>query len=454
MRITLIYPTVGRKPGQKYIKSWQMEPLAIAVLAGLTPEHIDLKFYDDRLEEIPYDEETDLVGISVETFSAKRAYEIAYEFKKRDVKVVMGGYHPTLIPDEVQQIADAIVVGEAEEIWPRLVADAEKNQLKKIYKGNNGSSLKGLVFDKSIFNGKRYFKLSLVETGRGCRFACNFCSITSFYKGQYRRRPTNEIVEEIKSLNTKYVFFVDDNIIADLDSAKALFRALIPLKIVWLSQASVNITQDPELLDLMVKSGCTGLLIGFESLNKENLALMNKNHNAYMENYEKPLRILKNKGIVLYGAFVIGYDYDDEDSVSEIVEFSIKQKLFLSAINHLLPFPGTPLYDSFKKDNRLLYKRWWLDKNYHFSDVPFQPKNLSPDRIRELCLRGRRNFYGLRSILKRSLDFRANCASLKAFMTYLSLNLLLGKEVNQKKGMPLGCRPELDFMADMENKVE
>jgi radical SAM superfamily enzyme YgiQ (UPF0313 family) len=254
-RLTLVYPCIGRFPGDRYVRSWQMQPLAMAVLAGLTPPAWDITFFDDRLEAIDYDAPADLVGISIETFTARRGYQIAAEYRRRGVPVVLGGYHATFCPEEAAAHADTVCIGEAEGVWPRILADATAGKLETAYRGDGARPLAGIVPDRRLFAGKPYFALALVETGRGCRFACNFCSISAFHQGTYRRRPIAEIVAELRALREKFVFFVDDNMIGDPQNARELFRALAPLGIRWVGQASLDIARDDELLSQLVASG-------------------------------------------------------------------------------------------------------------------------------------------------------------------------------------------------------
>lgn len=440
MNVTLVFPAVGQKKNAPYIKSWQMEPLAMAVLASLTPKDVNLCFYDDRIEIIPYDRPTDVVGLSVETYTAKRAYGIANEFRQRGIKVVMGGYHPTLVPDEALEHADAIVIGEAEGCWKRLLGDVERGTLKKVYQSEKSNGLKGIIPDRRIFQGKSYFDLTLIETGRGCPFQCNFCSVTAFHRGTYRRRPVSEIVAEIRSVGKKYIFFVDDNIIADQQSALELFEALIPLNINWISQGTLDIAKHDKMLALMAKSGCLGLLIGFESLSKENLVQMGKFHNSQFDDYLAVVRKFRDYGIVIYGTFVFGYDYDYEETFKKSLSLAKESQLFLAAFNHLVPFPGTPLYARLEQEGKLLYPKWWLDSNYCFGDVAFRPARMTAIELSEKCVWGRRKFFHPLSILKRGLDFQANCKTLKRVSTFLLTNLLLRKEIDERKGLPLGTR--------------
>lgn len=441
MRLTLIHPCIGKKKGQPYIKSWEMEPLPPAMIAALTPADVEIRFYDDRIEPIPYEEATDLVAISVETYTAKRAYQIATEYRKRGVPVVMGGFHATLMPDEVAEYAEAVVVGEAEGLWPQVIEDFRTGNLQKFYRLPARPSLQNVKPDRSIYRGKRYLPLGLIEAGRGCHFKCDFCAIQSYFNSTQTRRPTEDIIEEIKVLKKqgkKLFFFVDDNVTSNMEQAKELFRALIPLKIRWVSQASITATHDDEFMELLEASGCQGVLIGFESLNPQNLKTMNKGFNTVKGGFEHALAKLNQHKIRLYATFVFGYDEDTLDSFDQTVEFCIRHKIFMVAFNHLTPFPGTPLYERLEQEGRLLYDKWWLDDRYRYGDCPFEPKGgLTPDIIRDKCVESRKKFYSLSSIFKRTFD-RTNSGNFFMWRTFIFINLLLRREASQREGYPLG----------------
>ncbi|HEX2186949.1 MAG TPA: radical SAM protein [Chloroflexota bacterium] len=438
MRLTIIHPCVGRKAGAPYIRSWQMEPLAPAVLAGLTPPGVEVRFYDDRMEPIPYDAPTDLVAISVETYTARRAYQIASLYRRRGVPVVMGGFHATLVPEEVGEYAESIVVGEAEGLWPQVIEDVGQGRLRRVYRGERRPPLHGLTLDRAIFAGKRYLPIGLVEAGRGCHFRCEFCAIQSYFGSTQTRRPAEEIVEEIRRLDKKLIFFVDDNITSNMEQAKALFRALIPLKIRWVSQASINAAHDEEFLRLIKASGCQGLLIGFESLNPENLRRMRKSFNTMGGGYEVALANLRRHGIRLYVTFILGYDDDHRDTFEETLAFAMKHRFYMVAFNHLTPFPGTPLYRRLEAEGRLLFDRWWLHPEYRYGMVPFAPRGMTAEEVRRQCVRARERFYSLPSIVKRSLDFRVNSNSFFMWSNFFVINWLMRKEVTQRQDLPLG----------------
>jgi radical SAM superfamily enzyme YgiQ (UPF0313 family) len=439
MKLTIIHPCIGRKPGQKYIRTWQMESLPAATLAGLTPKDVEVRFYDDRMETIPFDETADLVAISVETYTAKRAYQIASEYRQRRVPVVMGGFHATLCPDEVARYAEAVVCGEAEQLWPHVIEDARHGRLEKFYRQAARPTLAGLKPDRSIFRGKRYLPIGLIEAGRGCHFKCDFCAVQTVFKSTQTRRPVADIIEEIKPLTRerKLFFFVDDNITSNLEQAKEFFRALIPLEIRWVSQSSINAAHDEEFLELLVRSGCQGVLIGFESLNPANLKDMNKAFNTMRGGFEKALANLRKHRVRVYGTFIFGYDRDTPESFAETVEFAREHSLYITAFNHLTPFPGTPLYKRLQDEGRLLYENWWLDDRYSYNRIPFQPRGMTPELLQRNCLAARREFYSWPSIAQRGFA-SVNRSNWFMWRNFYLINALHRNDVSLRDHYPLG----------------
>lgn len=440
MRLTLVHPCIGRRRGESYIRTWQMEPLAPATLAGLTPRdhETQIRFYDDRVEAIPFDEPTDLVALSVETYTARRSYQIASEFRRRGVPVVMGGFHPTLMPEEASEHAESIVIGEAEGVWPQVVNDFRNDRLQRVYRQPARPPLAGLSVDRSIFAGKRYLPIGLVEAGRGCHLRCEFCAVQAYFSNTQTRRPIEEILDEVRRIRRPLIFFVDDNITSNIEEAKEFFRALIPLKIRWVSQASINAAHDEEFLRLIKASGCQGLLIGFESLRPDTLRRMHKSFNLMGGGYERALANLNRHGIPLYATFILGYDEDDGDTLAEALAFAERHRFYIVAFNHLTPFPGTPLYARLQREGRLLYERWWLDPSYRYGMVPFAPRGLTAAQAADRCIEARQRFYRLSSILRRSRH--AGIADGNWFMWahFFSINLLFRAEVRQRRNFPLG----------------
>lgn len=438
MRLTLIQPAIGHRQNEAYVRSWQMEPLPIAALAGLTPSDIELRFYDDRMEKIPFDEPTDAVAIPVETYTARRAYQIASDYRQRGIPVILGGFHPSLVPDEASRFGDAIVIGEAETIWREVLDDLRHNTLKSRYKPER-SNLVGTRVDRSLFRGKRYLPIGLIETGRGCKFSCEFCSIQTFFDRTYRSRPIGDVINELTSLRgrNKLFFFVDDNLAGNITEAKELLTQIQPLDLRWITQMSINAAHDEEFISLLARSGCRGVLIGFESLDVENLRQMNKQVNTMkgVSGYSAALSNLRRAGISVYGTFVFGYDHDDAASFNKAVDFAQAEDMYVAAFNHLTPFPGTPLYERLRREGRLRYDAWWLNAEYRYNELPFLPKALSPEAVTRGCVAARRRFYGWPSIIKRSIRNRSDFFM---FRNFFPINALHRNEVSLRNGYPLG----------------
>jgi radical SAM superfamily enzyme YgiQ (UPF0313 family) len=332
-----------------------------------------------------------------------------------------------------------LVVGEAEKLWPNVIDDFRHGKLERIYRQRGRPSLDGVRADRSIFGGKRYLPVTLIEAGRGCHFRCDFCAIQAYFNSTQVRRPIDTILAEIEATRarTKLYFFVDDNITSNMDEAKEFYRALAALKIRWVSQASINVAHDEEFLDLIRRSGCEGLLIGFESLKPETLRMMGKRFNTMGGGYETALDNLRRHDIRLYTTFIFGYDHDTPQTLADTVDFAIQHRFYIAAFNHLTPFPGTPLYKRLQDNGQLLYESWWTDPSYGYNRIPFRPKKLAPEELQQLCIEARAKFYSYSSMLRRFLDpvNRSNAFMARNFPL---INFMLRREVEQRNNLPLG----------------
>ncbi|HET9552786.1 MAG TPA: radical SAM protein [Anaeromyxobacteraceae bacterium] len=438
MRLTLVQPCIGRRPGERYLRSWQMEPLPLAMLAGLTPKDVEVRVADDRFEPIPYDAPTDLVAISVETYTARRAYQIASEYRRRRVPVVMGGFHAMLAPDEVARHAESVVVGEAEALWPRVLDDWRHGKGERVYRAEGRPALGTARPDRSVYRGKRYLPVGLVEAGRGCPYRCDFCAIHSAYGPSRSPRPVDAVVADVleASAERRLVFVVDDNIAGDAGSATSagLLEALARHRRPWVTQCSLQGALDDGWAGRLARAGCVGVLIGFESLDPAVLRRMGKGFNT-PDRYRQAVATLRRHGIGVYGTFVLGYDGDGPGALDAAVDLAVEEAFFLAAFAPVVPFPGTPLYRRLEAEGRLLYERWWLDPTYRFGRAPYRPAGMTPEALREACLAARRRFYAAGSIARR---WRGSLGSARMALGYLFANLLHRREISQRDGHPLG----------------
>jgi radical SAM superfamily enzyme YgiQ (UPF0313 family) len=442
MKVTLIEPAMIKRQGLSEKPSWVLQPLSLAALAGLTPPGVEVEAVDDRIEAIDYDQPRDLVGLSVKTFTARRAYQIAAEFRRRGVPVILGGHHPTLLPEEAGRHADSLLLGEAEGVWDRVLADLRRGRLQPIYRQDETlprPELSALQADRGIFAGKRYLPVAMVESTRGCPFACNFCSVTAFFGRSFRHRPPQEVAAEVAALGTKFVFLVDDNIVGDREAAKQLCRALIPLRIRWISQASLTMTRDRELMRLMRDSGCAGVLVGIESLSRDNLRQIRKGWNTVGIGYEEALEIARDHGIAVVGSFILGMDEDSLETLDLLLEFAIRQRFFAVLFNLLTPYPGTELYEVFRRQGRLARPRWWDDPGYTYGSLVFEPKGMSGEALAQKRLQMYRDFYGTASLVRRLCEPRANARDLWHAFTFLAMNLPANREEVMRFGQALGA---------------
>jgi radical SAM superfamily enzyme YgiQ (UPF0313 family) len=438
-RVTLVHPVVGRRAGmRRYIRTWKMQPIPPALIASLVPPDVERRFYDDRLEPIPFDEPTDLVCISVETYTARRAYQIASEFRRRGVPVVMGGFHAALAPEEVSRFCESIVVGEAEEVFPRLLDDYRHGRADRVYQSTGRPALTATP-DRSIFAGKKYLPIGLVEFARGCRFKCDFCAITATFSAGQTHRSIDRVIEEVRRVRRpgQLIFFIDDNITSNLPAAKELWRALIPEKIRWVSQSAINVAYDDEALALMKRSGCQGVLVGFESLDPAALKQMNKSFNLMRGGPAAALSRFRAHGLRVYGTFIFGYDHDTPESFAESVRFAREEGLFIAAFNHITPFPGTPLYRRLEDEGRLRYDAWWLDPRYRYNEVPFNPAGMGHEELSARCVAARKEFYGWPSIAQRAAK-RVNRSDPWMLANFLAINAMHQVDVSGRNGLPLG----------------
>lgn len=382
--------------------------LSLTTVASLISSDIDVRILDARVEEVDYDAEVDLVGITGLTYEIPSAYEIADGFRSRGVKVVMGGIHVSSLPDEALRHADSLIIGEAELVWDRLIDDFKKGELKPIYRAESMLDLNNLAIPRrDLLNKDMYTSFSTLQATRGCPFTCDFCTVTNFFGNKYRLRPVEDVIAEVKGLPDRRVILLDDNIVGRPRYAKELMKALIPLKIIWGSQASITLAKDDELLNLYSKSGGRYAFIGFESLSQENLKKLHKGWNT-AKDYEKAIRKIHDAGIDIIGSFILGLDNDNTTSFMTILDFIKKNKIDAAMFNILTPFPGTGLYDRLEKEGRILDRNW---SHYHTGTVVIKPLMMTAEELQSGYYWIYREFYSFHNILKRIFRSRKNILS-------------------------------------------
>jgi len=443
MKLTLIRPNLGRREDESYLDEGRMEPLQLGLLAAMCPPEVEVTLVDDRCEDIPYDQQVDAVAITVETFTARRAYEITAEYHRRCVPVIIGGFHPTLLPEEAAQHADSIVLGDAEGVWLEVLHDVQAGRLQPVYQVGRVKEASGISPRRELYKGKGYLPVTLTQFGRGCPHSCDFCAINTFFKQTHTYRAVEDVVRELEQQDRKLVFFVDDNIVANPAAAKTFFQALIPLHIRWVSQGSIDMVYDHELMDLMCESGCLGNVIGFESIDPASLKAAKKSPNLHSSNgYEREIEILKEYGLQTWAAFTLGYDMDTPASLYRMLDFALRQKFTFAAFNVLMPYPNTPFYRKLEAEDRLLFEgRWWVHPEYRFNHAAFRPAKMTAKELTEISFDIRAKWNSTSAIFKRFFDRRTNMGSLYRMAIYWMYNPLFRRETFKKQGMLLGEFP-------------
>lgn len=411
-------------------RSDAMEPLAFGILKALTPDNFHVDFKDENLGDSYNVEDYDWIIMTASSFTAKRAYDISKYARGCGVKTALGGFHSSSLPGEASEYVDVVFVGDAEDTWPEFIIDLEDGAYKRNYI-SQFISFENTVYDTSIFEDKKYPILKAVQVSRGCKYNCEFCSVSSMYK-KVRYRSSAQIIEEIKNRKLKLIFFADDNLLHNREDLIALLTGIEALNIKWAAQISIDVADDEELLKLIKKSGCILLLIGFESLRDKNLKLMKKSVNI-KRSYDEKIAKIYEHGIAIYATFVLGYDYDDIDSFEEIKEFCNKHKFYLANFNPLMAMPGTPLYNRLKNENRLTMEKWWLNPNYKYGMSMIVPKNMTETELEKGAYMLRSEFYSYKSIIQRL----ANNVNRIHPLVFLMTNLVSRREIHKKQGVNL-----------------
>ncbi|HEX3069444.1 MAG TPA: radical SAM protein [Thermoanaerobaculia bacterium] len=410
MKIALISPKgpLYRHRGGIFKRSLRYQPLTLTTLAALVPPEIgaQITLYDEGIQDVPLNLDADLIGMTVITGTAKRSYELARAFRAQGKTVVLGGPHVTLLPDEAAMHADAIAVGYAEDTWPELLRDFARGALRREYRMAPNFSLDrpGMPFARrDLFNPRHFLTQAVFEATRACGHDCEFCIVPTAWGSRQFQKPVSWIVEDIRRVGQKQILFIDLNLVADLAYARELFTALIPLKVRWFGLSTVLIAHDPELMELMARSGCRGLLLGFESVMPDSLGDANKRFNGSVD-YKALIADLHNLHIAIQGCFVFGLDHDPSDVFDLTADFAIDNGIDLPRFAILTPFPGTPLHQRLAAENRILTRDWELYDGQH---VVFQPRTMTPQELSAGHERAWKKVYRYNAIARRLWKARA-----------------------------------------------
>jgi radical SAM superfamily enzyme YgiQ (UPF0313 family) len=371
--------------------------IALMYLAALTPSKHSLRVVEEEDEPIDFEYDCDLVALSFMTASAIRAYQVAREFKRRGKTIVMGGIHPTVMPDEALLFADAVVIGEAEGVWVRLLEDFENGRLKRKYHDPEPDLSKYPLPRRDITNYRNLFHAAPVVTSRGCPYSCEFCSVHEVFGRTLRHVPIDMVIEDIKNTGHPIIVFLDDNIMGRPKYSKQLFRAITQLKKRWVGQASISFVKDSELMDLTVESGCAALFIGFETVSEEKMKQMPKMFSK-LEETERAIAKLQRHGIHIHASMIVGFDEDPESIFDDMYKFLLRNNVGSVSFNILTPYPGTRVFKRMEEEGRLLTKDW---RYYNHCTVTYQTKNIVPEELTRKNLEMIKRFYSYYSIIKR-----------------------------------------------------
>lgn len=378
VKFVLISPTsstarVGPGERPRASRYFRFSMLTSLYVAASMPPGVDTHIVDENIQPIDFNVDADLIGITFMTFNAPRAYAIADRFRnERNKPVVVGGYHPTFLPEEAIQHADAVCIGDAEDTVPRLIHDFAAGRPQPFYRSDLPDLARLPDINRNLIRKRDYAPVDVLQATRGCPQHCTFCAVTAFHQHHHRTRPVGEVIDELKTLGSR-VQFMDDNLIGDQDYARELFTAMIPLRKHWFSQCGIQIAQDEALLELARRSGCNGLFIGFETLSQAGLRRWGKMANIGQD-YLAIVRRLHAAGIAVFAGVVFGGDEDHPDVFRQTLDFLLQANVETLQATRLTPFPGTPLFTQMDRDGRIFDKDW---SHYDFNYVVFEPKHMT-----------------------------------------------------------------------------
>jgi radical SAM superfamily enzyme YgiQ (UPF0313 family) len=408
-RLVLVNPVNPARTGLTVNQSSRFPPLGLAQVAAQTPDHWDVTLLDENWQPFVMTE-ADLVGITAFTASANRAYQIAAKYRERGTPVVMGGIHASMCPDEALQFVDSVVVGEAEPVWPRLVSDFEAGQLAPVYRSDPGD-LEGLPQPRRDIFDSRY-RFASVQTSRGCPMDCDFCSVTAFNGRRYRRRPIEDVLEELENVPQEMIFFVDDNIIGhgqgSRQRALALFRGMVDRRLdkKWFCQASLNFADDEEVLRWAGRAGCKMVFLGLEAEEIDALSTVNKRLNLRrgVDSYEEAFRRIHRAGMAVLGAFIFGVDGDTVEKLQRRTDYMVASGIDVMQTTYLTALPGTRQFDRYREDDRLLYPSFPKDwDHYDMMEVTHRPLEMTARDLAQVTQDANRRMYSWPVLVRKAL---------------------------------------------------
>ena len=429
MKIVLLSPAgaMHRYNGM-FHKNLHYAPITLALLAALVPPEMggDVTIYDESAEAIPLDLAADVIGITCITGTAARCYRFADYFRKRGIAVILGGVHPSLMPEEAMEHADSVIVGLGEDNFPRALRDFKEGKLKRIYRQEACTHIRNRPLPrKDLLNKKKYITLNTVEAIRGCNLKCSFCAYPRAFGTTLYKRAVQDIVDEIRTLKGKLVIFPDVNLISDKEFAKELFEAMIPLKKWWFGLTTTAIGADEELIRLFQKSGCKGLLLGFESVNQETQRNIHKGVNR-VNQYQEIMDLLHSYGIMVMGCFAFGSDEDEPDVFERTVKMCLEAKIDLPRFSVITPFPDTEFYNELESQGRITERDWAM---YDVEHVVYQPKHMTAAELEAGITRAWKEAYSLKNIWRR-IDWKHFFKIHILYIIYLGANIGYRKYAN------------------------
>jgi len=381
----------------------------LLVISALTPSHIEIEIIDENIDNIDFNKDYDLIGISVMTHQASHAYEIADAFRNRGIIVAIGGIHATVLPDEAKQHCDSVFIGEAEHTWPVFLKDVENGNVLDFYKSEKLVDMANIPTPRYDLLKKENYKIIWMQTGRGCPHDCEFCVASNVYGYKYRQKPLNQILDELKVIHNIWpnapINFADDNFFINRKFSKKLVRHLREMNLRWFAQSDISIANDEDFITELKAAGCATLFIGFESVSESSLSSINKNSwkLKQLKTYPEAIKKIQSKGIGIIGAFIIGFDGDTKETFNQLTDFILDNNIFIPQITILTPLPGSRLYERLKKENRLTDVPWG---NYTFTEINYIPKNMTGEELKNGLYQIYKKVYSKEARLKVAKHFK------------------------------------------------